>query len=250
MQPWHRWREPLAVALLVALASMLAVQVAQVALWWQAGDVDGVLAGPADDLLLLATAAAVLWCTTPVADRAGVDPAPSRHAWPVVVAGLVVTVLAVLGWSALTLGNALLGLQTPRTTIGVVLVLTELLLRLFVPAVAIVALGMAARRVRLPRTRPSTSAASSEPRSGLPQQTATPSPPGLPERLPAAWQADEAAGAVWLTADDAAQGRPGLSWPAPVPPAPDSGPDAGETTGSWTAVPSDPAPASEDDDLH
>ena len=37
-----------------------------------------------------------------------------------------------------------------------------------------------------------------------------------PDRLPAAWQADEATGAVWLTADDAAQGQPGLSWSDPA----------------------------------
>ena len=75
-----------------------------------------------------------------------------------------------------------------------------------------------------------------------------------PDRLPAAWQADEATGAVWLTADDAAQGQPGLSWSDP-------GATAGAvTSGSWAAPPTTaeesveppraPAPtAAEDDDL-
>ena len=86
MQPWHRWREPLAVVLLVALALMLAVQIATVVLSWRARDTSALLGVPADVLLLLATVAAVLWCTTPVAVGDGADAAPSRHAWPIAVA--------------------------------------------------------------------------------------------------------------------------------------------------------------------
>ena len=75
-----------------------------------------------------------------------------------------------------------------------------------------------------------------------------------PDRLPAAWQADEATGAVWLTADDAAQGQPGLSWsdPAATAGAVTSGPWAPPPTTAEEAVapPRAPAPtAAEDDDL-
>ena len=74
-----------------------------------------------------------------------------------------------------------------------------------------------------------------------------------PDRLPAAWQADEATGAVWLTADDAAQGRPGLSWsdPAATAGAVTSGPWAPPTSAEESVAPPR-APAStaaEDDDL-
>ena len=60
----------------------------------------------------------------------------------------------------------------------------------------------------------------------------TPEPP----RLPAAWQADEATGAVWLTADDAAQGQPGLSWSTPTSAAALPG-------GSWAEAPTPARPA-------
>ena len=72
MQPWHRWREPLAVALLVALTLMLVLRAASLVLAVAAGTAGGLygtLPG-GDDLLLLATAGAVLWCTTPVAGTA------------------------------------------------------------------------------------------------------------------------------------------------------------------------------------
>ena len=71
-----------------------------------------------------------------------------------------------------------------------------------------------------------------------------------PTRLPAAWQADEATGAVWLTADDAAQGQPGLSWsdPAPTPGAVTSGPWAPQTPAEEPVAPPG-RPAAEDDDL-
>ena len=112
MQPWHRWREPLAIVLLVALALMLVLRA--VAAWaWprrRAPRVGcyGSLPG-GDDLLLLATAGAVLWCTTAGAGtpEPGDEPAPatSPHAWPIAVAGLVVVGLTVLGWLLLSAGE-------------------------------------------------------------------------------------------------------------------------------------------------
>ncbi len=78
-----------------------------------------------------------------------------------------------------------------------------------------------------------------------------------PDRLPAAWQADEATGAVWLTADDAAQGQPGLSWsdPAATAGAVTSGPWAPPPTTAEESVATAPGcrrhrhRAAEDDDL-
>src|SRR5689334_5668531 len=62
MQPWHRWREPLAVVLLVALGLVLVLRGIGIALALAAGDpvaFSGAIPG-GDDLLLLAAAAAVV----------------------------------------------------------------------------------------------------------------------------------------------------------------------------------------------
>ena len=261
MQPWHRWREPLAVALLVALASMLVLRVVSLVLAVAAGSAGrlyGTLPG-GDDLLLLAAAGAVLWCTTPLPGAEPDEPpAMSEHAWPVAVAGLVVVGLTVLGRLLLTVGNvaALISWPTPDT--GFVLLVIEGLLRLALPVAALVAVVLAVRRAAAVR-------ASAETARALPADTEVPAVTAVPDRLPAAWQADEATGAVWLTADDAAQGQPGLSWSDPAATA------GAVTSGPWAppppsateksvapppapeesvAPPSVPAPdAAEDDDL-
>ena len=109
MQPWHRWREPLAVALLVALALMLVVRGIALGLAYDAGNTGGYVGAipGGDDLLLLTAAVAVLWCTTPVRDAGSAEqtPALSPHAWPIAVAGLVVVGLTVLGWFVLAVAN-------------------------------------------------------------------------------------------------------------------------------------------------
>ena len=93
--------------------------------------------------------------------------------------------------------------------IGFVLMVVEGLLRLALPAAALVAVVLAVRRAGAARTR--------DDRLELPPaEDEVPAVTAAPDRLPAAWQADEATGAVWLTADDAAQGRPGLSWSDPA----------------------------------
>ena len=254
MQPWHRWREPLAVALLIALASMLVLRVVSLVLAVSAGTAGrlyGTLPG-GDDLLLLVTAGAVLWCTTPLpGPEPDEPPALSPHAWPVAVAGLVVVGLTVLGWLLLSVGNvaALVAWPTPDT--GFVLLVIEGLLRLALPVAALVAVVLGVRRAAAARVVAGAPALpSAEPE--VPAVTAA------PDRLPAAWQADEATGAVWLTADDAAQGQPGLSWsdPAATAGAVTSGPWAPppSTESDSVAPPSAPAPtaaptAAEDDDL-
>ena len=227
---WHRWREPLAVLLLVALALMLAIRGMALGQAIQAGAMNGVLGGipGGDELLLLATAGAVLWCATPVALRDGEPAAPSARARPIAVAGLLVVGLTVLGWLALSVWAVVELAQWPTPDAGSVLFVIEGIVRLALPAVALGMTVLAIRRTGTARSRRTASVPE------LP--TATPalveraaeegaSIPPEPERLPAAWHVDDAAGAVWLTADDAAQGRPGLSWSAtaaetPTVPAP------------------------------
>ena len=251
MQPWRRWREPLAVVLLVALSLMLVLRVVGLVLAVAAGAAGGLYGSlpGGDDLLLLATAGAVLWCTTPVpgAEPGDEPSAMSPHAWPIAVTGLVVVGLTVLGWLLLSAGNVAALISWPTPDPGFVLMVVEGLLRLVLPAAALVAVVLAVRRAAAARTR--------DDRLELPPaENEVPAVTAAPDRLPAAWQADEATGAVWLTADDAAQGQPGLSWSDP-------GATAGAvTSGSWAAPPTTveesveppraPAPtAAEDDDL-
>ena len=155
-------------------------------------------------------------------------PAPTPHARALTVAGLVVIGLSVLLWLAVSLATVAALVAWPSREVGFVLLGAEGVLRLVVPAVAVVAVVLALRR-----TRPVRSTGAPEVTAAVPE---TPAVTAAPERLPAAWQADEATGAVWLTADDAAQGQPGLSWSNP-------GPSAGAVTGGpWAPAPTPDAP--------
>lgn len=276
MQPWRRWREALAVVLLVALALMLLVRVTGLAVTIASGGGVGYGAIPGgDDLLLVAAAAAVVWCVVPF--RPGSDtetgagePTPSPHARAVSLAGVTLIGATVLLWLVVAVGTVAELVSWPTREIGWVLLGADGLLRLVVPAAALVAVVLALRRTR-PARRPEQSTAE------LPAEAEdVPAVTAAPERLPAAWQADEATGAVWLTADDAAQGQPGLSWSNPTPagavasgpwapeppavpgpaaaPAPAAAPD--RPWGSWDESPAPPAGegarpprAAEDDDL-
>ena len=214
MQPWHRWREPLAIVLLVALTLMLVLRAASLALAVAAGTAGGLygtLPG-GDDLLLLTAAGTVLWCTTPVQDGTAADGpvVTSPHAWPVAVAGLVIVGLTVLGRLLLSAGDVAAMITWPTPDAGFVLLAVEGLLRLALPVAALVAVVLAVRRAAAARRRTEAVPALPAPESEATAVTAA------PDRLPAAWQADEATGAVWLTADDAAQGQPGLSWSDPT----------------------------------
>lgn len=253
MQPWHRWREPLAVVLLVALTLMLVLRVVGLVLAVSAGAAGGLYGSlpGGDDLLLLATAVAVLWCATPVPGAEPGDDASamSPHAWPVAVAGLVVVGLTVLGWLLLSMSNVAALIAWPTPDPGFVLMVVEGLVRLALPAAALVAVVLAVRRAGAARTH--------DVRRELPPaETEVPAVTAAPDRLPAAWQADEATGAVWLTADDAAQGQPGLSWSDPaataIAGAVASGPWAPPPAAEEELVVRTPAPApaaAEDDDL-
>lgn len=239
MLSWHRWREPLAVGLLVVSALMLAVRGLSLALAIEAGSTRLVTGLPGgDELLLLATALAVLWCATPVTAD-GDEPTRSPHARAIAVAGAVVVGVTVLGWLVLSIWSTVNVLTGPPADADLLLFVVDGLLRLAVPGVALLAVLAALRRVgdaSVETDRPPLTATADEGADEAPAVTAA------PERLPAAWQADEATGAVWLTADDAARGSPGLSWAEPTTPAAPGRADGG---GAWEA----PAAADEDDDL-
>jgi hypothetical protein len=254
MQPWHRWREPLAVVLLIALALMLVLRAVSFLLALAAGATGGLFGSlpGGDDLLLLAAAGAVLWCATPVrlagpADDPETDDDPrtddrsatSPHAWAIAIAGVMIVGLTVLGWLLLSGSNVVALIVWPTPDVGFVLLALEGLLRLVVPVAALVAVVAALRRAAAAR-RPAVA-----PRPAVSAADDVPAVTPAPARLPAAWQADEATGAVWLTADDAAQGRPGLSWSDPA------GTSGAVTSGPWAPAPPDaeesvappPAPA-------
>jgi len=231
------------VVLLTALALMLVLRAYALGLAIASGNAEGLLGSlpGGDDLLVLLTAGVVLWCATPVAATRSTDasataavevPAPSAHAWPIAVAGAVIVGLTVLGWLLVSISNVVTLVTWPARDVGFALLVVEGLLRLAVPVVALVAVISAVRRVATNRRR----AASAEPPALPTSATEAEDRPAdtAPERLPAAWQADEATGAVWLTADDAAQGRPGLSWSDPE--------STGPASGGW-ALP--PGPASQ-----
>lgn len=271
---WHRWREPLAVLLLVALALMLAIRGIALGQAIEVGAMHGALGGipGGDELLLLATAGAVLWCATPVPARAGEPAAMSTHARPIAIVGLLVIGLTVLGWFALSVWAVVELAQWPTPDAGSVLFVIEGVVRLVVPAVALTMAVLATGRTgaaqawrtgsvrELPPATPALSEGSVDAETPTPARTE-------PERLPAAWHVDDAAGAVWLTADDAAQGRPGLSWapsPATIPPVPghadvghvdtdDAAPEVADTGAEAADAGFAPQPrirsSAEDDDL-
>lgn len=229
---WHRWREPLAVLLLFALALMLAIRGIALGQAIQAGAMNGVLGGipGGDELLLLAAAGAVLWCATPAALQDGEPAAPSARARVIAVAGLLVVGLTVLGWLALSVWAVVDLARWPTPDAGSVLFVIEGVVRLALPAVALGMTVLAIKRTGAARSRrtapvPELPTATPAPVERVAEEGASIPPDPEPERLPAAWHVDDAAGAVWLTADDAAQGRPGLSWSAtaagtPTVPAP------------------------------
>lgn len=247
---WHRWREPLAVLLLVALALMLAIRGIALGQALETDVMIGALGGipGGDELLLVAAAGAVLWCTIPVSLQEGEPAAPSARARPIAVVGLLIVGLTVLGWLALSAWAVVQLVQWPTPTSGAVLFVVEGIVRLVIPAVAVGMVVLAVGRTGAARPR------DEDPVRELPVATPAPiesaaqgEPPtsAEPERLPAAWHVDDAAGAVWLTADDAAQGRPGLSWSATAPEIPPTDEPVGDEP--------EPAPplrsSAEDDDL-
>ena len=76
MQPWARWREPLAVVLLTALALMLVLRAFALGLAIASGNAEGLLGSlpGGDDLLVLAHR----WCRAVVRHAGRSDPVDGR----------------------------------------------------------------------------------------------------------------------------------------------------------------------------
>ena len=191
MEQWRRWREPLAMILLVVAGVRLLVGIVAVPVL---ADPYGSFATAAlfegrrsfDPVLLLVTAGAAASCL--------LAPATSR-ARVIVTVALVETALAVLA----ALAYGLMGLGSDSSGRGIEL--GYLVLGLVLPVLVLVAL-LALLRVA-PTTTPTTA----------PQPPLEPPPPaGPPPALPAAWQPEQATGRVWTTAGDAARGAPGAGW--------------------------------------
>lgn len=221
MESLRRWRQPVAVVLLVAsgvrlLAGIVAVPVLASADAYgsvaTAALFEGSRAG--DPVLLLATAAAAAWCLA-------APPAPGGR----VIATLAVVELVTTVIVSLVFG--LLGLTADAVGRGVLFV--QFLAALVLPAAAAVLL------LALLRAAPATSAAAVLPAtsaesSALPP--ATPPVPSLspPPDLPPSWAVEQAAGVAWQTAGDAAAGNPPTGWSGPA-----------ETAG-WQPIPGPPGP--------
>jgi Na+/proline symporter len=121
----------------------------------------------------------------------------------------VLAVLAIVAGSAsvlLALALSLIGLSGDSPTRYVDFAAS--VLSLVVPSVAIVGLGVLARRQRVPER---TSAAVITPAV---QQQITAPPAVIPEQQPT-WQPDAATGVAWPTAGEAAAGAPGSGWSHP-----------------------------------
>lgn len=227
-EPWQRWREPVAVVLLVVagvrlIAGIVAVPVLAV------DDAYGSFATAAmfeagrtfDVVLLLVAAAVAASCLLPPV---------TSHARLLGTLALVLTAASVL----VALGFGLMGLTSSSSGRGVEL--AYLLLGLVAPVVVVVLLFALLRLAgREPSPAPS-------PQVDVPLPAAAPIAPSHPPELPAAWQSDQATGRVWTTAGDAARGVPGGGWPAegnagwqPIP-GPIDGP------GADPRRPLDPAP--------
>lgn len=194
MEQWRRWREPLAVVLLVVAGIRLLVGIAAVPVL-ALDDAYGSFATAAgfeanrtfDLVLLLVTAGAAAACLLPP---------PSPRAKGIVTVALIETALAVL----VSFGYGVMGLLSDSSGRGIELI--YLLLGLVLPVLAVVALLVMLRVTAL------TSA--TQPVAGPPAPAAQ--LPAPPPALPAAWQPEQATGRVWNTAGDAARGAPGAGW--------------------------------------
>lgn len=216
MDVLRRWRQPVAVILLVAsgvrlLAGVLAVPVLASSDAWGSVATAALILGryAADPLLLVATAAAAAWCLT--------SP-PTAGARTIAAVAVVELLAAVL----VSLVFGLMGLTSDAVGRGIEFV--QLLAALSVPALAAVLLLALLRAV----PAGSTAGASAEPPPELAQPAVMPGPAPPPPALPPSWQPDQATGMVWQTAGEAAAGAPPTGWPA-----------AGESTG-WQPIPGSP----------
>ena len=221
MENLRRWREPVAVALLIAsgvrlLAGIVAVPVLASTQAYGSFAVSALFgaAGVADTVLLLAAAASAAAC---------LFAPPTPHGRTIAAVAVIETVAAIL----VSLAFGLMGLTADAVGRGVEVV--QLLAALVLPSVAVVLLLGLLRGVPVAASAPIPGAdpAAVPPPSTLPS-TPEPAQP-LPPSLPPGWQPEQATGMVWTTAGEAAAGAPASDWPAasgtvgwqPIPGSPD-----------------------------
>ena len=221
MENLRRWREPVAVALLIAsgvrlLAGIVAVPVLASTQAYGSFAVSALFgaAGVADTVLLLAAAASAAAC---------LFAPPTPHGRTIAAVAVIETVAAIL----VSLAFGLMGLTADAVGRGVEVV--QLLAALVLPSVAVVLLLGLLRGVPVAVSAPIPGAdpAAVPPPSTLPS-TPEPAQP-LPPSLPPGWQPEQATGMVWTTAGEAAAGAPASDWPAasgtvgwqPIPGSPD-----------------------------
>lgn len=198
-----RIREPLTWAVLAIVAANLVLGVVQVVLHMrQNPDIFAAFAEAGGSLLnvslLIALVALVCTCFF-------ITPA-TPHALLVTMVAAVVTTIGVL----LTLISTVLGLVASVNTVSAVLEIIGGLLDLALKALAAGVLWVLIRGVHAGRIDTAAAAA--------PRNTEPLPPASTPATT---WQRDEAAGAVWRTAEDAATGAPGAT----------RMPEAGDTPG-------------------
>lgn len=207
MEQLLRWREPVAVVLLVASGIRLLIGITAVPVLAAEGAYDSFASAARfeagrtfDVVLIVVTAVVAASCLrTPATPRARA----------VVTVAAIETLAAVL----VALGFGLMGLVSDAN--GRVIEFAHLLLGLVLPVVAVISL-LLLRRSSAPMPR----AAGAVPAVGT-GPAAEPTAPGAalpggqtqPAPLqPAAWQPEQATGRVWTTAGEAARGAPGASW--------------------------------------
>jgi hypothetical protein len=221
MENLRRWREPVAVVLLVASGVRLLAGIAAVPVL-ASGEAYGSFAvsalfgaaGVADTVLLLAAAVAAAAC---------LFAPPTRHGRTIAAVAVIETVAAVV----VSLVFGLMGLTAESIGRGVEAV--QLMAALVLPSVAVVLLLGLLRAAPVAVTAPASAA---DPASVAPSLTSSPTPesaPPAPPSLSPGWQPEQATGMVWTTAGEAAAGAPASNWPAasgtvgwqPIPGTPD-----------------------------
>ena len=205
MENLRRWREPVAIVLLVAsgvrlLAGIVAVPVLASAAAYGSFAVSALFgaAGVADTLLLLAAAVAAAACLLAP---------PTPHGRTIAAVAVIETVAAVL----VSLVFGLMGLTAESIGRGVEVV--QLLAALVLPSVAVVLL-LGLLRAGPVAVIPPDPATPMPAVAGPPTPVPPPPAPPAPPSLPPGWQPEQATGMVWTTAGEAAAGAPASSWPA------------------------------------
>jgi hypothetical protein len=204
----RRLREPAAISVIAAL-------LIQVLIAWVGYVAYGTAGSPMPETLtILVLALIVASCV--LGQR-------SAHARMLTVAALIVSVLSILT-------SVTLGIIAPVTgPESLVIFWLDLLLDLVVPVLVVVGLATLLGAQRAPAdTAPESPAI-------VPAASIDPAPAAMPSsQLEPVWPPDEASGAAWHTAGDAALGAPATGWGTP-----------GES-GGWQAIDDEEDPSSPD----